>query len=151
MSSEISADGSTVLFKTRERLVRGDRNAVADLYAVRGGETTRIGRAGNFPIVSAFGRRVLFISSRQLLRADRDRAYDLYSWTSRGIRLLSPGAAGGSRSVAFQSVILVGATPNARHAYFQTLEPLVRADHDRTEDLYAYTGGRLRLLTRPSR
>jgi hypothetical protein len=92
-----SANGRTVLFKTEDSLVAGDRGEEGDLYARRGRRLLLIsrgfrGRQGGGPRVvahSADGRRIVFASLAQLSRRDRDRSRDLYEWFRGRVRLLS--------------------------------------------------------------
>ena len=144
----------TIFVATAEPLVRSYRDKGVDLYRVSGGEAQRLtrgtggpGRAVNrITWVSRDGRAVTFTSRRSIVRSDRDGgASDLYLWKNGRTTLLSDWA-GERASVAISSVKSSG---NGRFHYFETKAALVRADRDRTTDVYRVTRGGPVKLSRP--
>lgn len=79
-----SEDGKTIVFKTPEGLISGDRNGVTDSYVWRNGRPFRLpgtAETGEFtgePVLSHDGDTVAFQSFDQLLPEDGDINLDVY-------------------------------------------------------------------------
>ncbi len=159
-----SADGSRVVFNTKQDLVSGDNDdngvdAGRDLYVRSGGVTTILtdstptGEDGdglladaNFHHLSADGSRVVFSAGEQLVDDDTDAVFDLYTNTNGVIEWVSPGedGAGNGASTAFFS----GANADGTRIFFGTSEALVSADGDGGKlDLYLRSGGTTELIS----
>jgi len=84
----VSEDGQTVVFKTAEGLLPGDRNGILDSYLWRDGQLTRLpgtsaasdgtARLNDTPVLSHDGSTLAFQSQAQLLSEDGDSAIDVY-------------------------------------------------------------------------
>src|SRR5207253_4232756 len=90
--SEMSADGSHILFVTRERLTSDDTDNNLDVYELFNGQTTLVSTGpagGNGPydvyspnfLISRDGSRVTFITGERLTSDDTNNLYDAYQWS----------------------------------------------------------------------
>jgi hypothetical protein len=86
--ADVSGDAKRVAFETRQRLVKADEDASADVYVRAGGRTVLIsaGLAGAPPMkpnaelsgISADGSTVVFATREPLVAKDTNRERDLY-------------------------------------------------------------------------
>lgn len=143
-----SGDGSRVYFSTSEALSRDDNDATDDIYERRGDSTVLVsGLPGApradlglvFDHLSLDGSRATFATAQALLPEDVDAAFDLYQRDAGGLRLLTPGAAGGP------DARYAGASLDGSVVFFSTTESLAATDQDGVgDDLYARAGLELR-------
>jgi hypothetical protein len=148
-----SADGGKAWIKTDEALTFDDTDTFDDIYQVSAGGISRIsagpsGGNGDFgaylDFVSEVGSRVLIDTQESLVPSDTDASYDIYEVAGGVTTLISDGPAGGNGEffAAFR-----GATPDASHVFFETLEPLVAGDTDANQDVYEASGGSTTLIS----
>jgi hypothetical protein len=146
-----SQDGSRIYFVTSEALSRDDNDATADIYERRGDSTVlvsgvpgavRVDLGLVFDQLSLDGSRATFATAQALLPEDADAAFDVYQRDAGGLRLLTPGAAGGP------DARYAGASLDGSVVFFSTTEPLAATDQDGVgDDLYARAGLELRHLS----
>jgi hypothetical protein len=80
----VSEDGESLVFRTAQGLLPGDRNAVTDDYLWRGGQLYRLTRGAvsqevkGAPVLSPDGATVAFATAAPLLPTDGDTAEDVY-------------------------------------------------------------------------
>ncbi|MDQ3726428.1 MAG: hypothetical protein M3335_11155 [Actinomycetota bacterium] len=151
-----SADGSHAYFETNERLSAGDEDDAQDVYDWSGGVATRVSTgspggnekatAATFTGASADGSRIFFETSESLVEADTDAAHDLYERAGGKTSLVSTGPAGGNAEVP-ASLRWVSPNDSSEAVLFTTEEPLVEADEDGAQDVYARDGGVTTLRT----
>ena len=148
-----SADGGRVFYTTRARGVLADTDWEFDVYERSGGQTTLVstgpfGGNGAFPAlvagVSEDGGRVFFRTVEQLRSTDTDATEDVYERSGGQTTLVSTGPTGGNGTAGAS---LVGASADGTRVFFQTLESLVSADTDATEDVYERSGGQTTLVS----
>jgi hypothetical protein len=78
-ASNVSADGSMVVFETDEALSPDDTDGVADVYLWREGRVSLISRGGGqLPWISSTGDDIFFVTSQRLTAADGDVNVDIY-------------------------------------------------------------------------
>jgi len=159
-----SADGSVVFFTTNEALDEADGDTAFDLYAydraigktvlVSSAAPGCVGSCGNgsvsaiFAGSSADGDVVYFTTAESLAPQDNDQFQDVYRRNLGGdTSLITPsGACPGLECDA----VFRGATPSGGSVFFQTTQPIVPADGDEQDsDLYAWSGGVVKLVSRP--
>jgi hypothetical protein len=137
-----SADGSRVFFRTDEKLVVGDTDAVQDIYQRSGGTTTQVSAGqvnGNGAFNATFqgasddGSRVFFETSEQLVGADTDSAQDVYQRSGGATKRISAGAINSNGAFAAG---FVGASTDGSRVFFASDEQLVSADTDSAIDVY---------------
>ncbi|MGN6558846.1 MAG: TolB family protein, partial [Solirubrobacterales bacterium] len=127
-----SADGSTVIFSTREALGGGDSGEKLDGYERTGGTTTLVtpGSAefdGTVVGHSSDASAVFYTTSQKLAAADADSNPDIYEWPGGGApALISTGPAGGNGSFTPH---FVAASDDASHVFFTTQERLTVDDN----------------------
>lgn len=148
----ISANGSTVVFLTDERLVTSDTDATTDLYQWRGGavseisggELLRNNAPPSFLAVSQDGTRVFFSSRDHLTSDDTDGvANDIYEYSGGANALISKGTVGDANQVTFSSI-----TPDGTHVVFVAVGAIVPEDTDGNyKDVYERSGGVTRLVS----
>lgn len=139
----VSADGSTIVFSTDERLLQADSDNAIDTYVDRNGTLTMAATTGadNTPTaVSADGSVVAFTTAGQLTAGDSDAENDVYLYETGAPTLATPGTAG---EFFFDALSLDG-----QHVIFESPEALVAADTDGGEqDVYEFTAGSVRLAS----
>jgi uncharacterized LabA/DUF88 family protein len=142
-----SAGGTRIFFRTGEQLVSADMDNAVDVYERSGGTTTQVSAGqingnGAFDAslrsASADGTRAFFATAEPLVSADMDNAIDLYARSGGTTTLVSAGQINGNG--AFHADF-AGASPDGARVYFGTLEPLVTADTDSSQDVYERSGG----------
>lgn len=146
-----SGDGSRIYFVTAEALSRDDNDATGDIYERRGDATVLVSGVPGAPradVSVAFshlsqdGNRATFGTTQSLLAEDVDATVDVYQRDAGGLRLLSPGAAGGP------DARYAGASLDGSVVFFSTTEALAASDQDgAADDLYARAGAELRHLS----
>ena len=150
-----SETGSRVFIETTERLNSvADRDGVIDVYESTGsGPATLLtpgandgGGAANayFVGASADGTRVLVRTEESIAAPDSDGYQDIYKREAGVLTLLSTGPAGGGGAV---NAHFAGASNDATHVFIQTVEALVAADTDSSNDVYEMYGGGTSLLS----
>jgi Tol biopolymer transport system component len=79
-ATNVTADGSTVVFATDEALSPTDTNPTTDIYEWHDGQVSLISGAGggNAPWITPSGRDIFFITNQPLTAADGDTIGDLY-------------------------------------------------------------------------
>jgi hypothetical protein len=147
-SGLLSADGSHVVFATKDRLVKDDRDGQAvDIYDRSSGHTSLISTgllmstSSATPVLnttSADGSTVIFSTAAQLTEDDLDDELDVYERTNGVTTLLSVGPLGGNGpgQARFE-----GASADATRVFFRTHESLVPEDTDGRFDVYQRAGG----------
>jgi hypothetical protein len=90
--SEMSADGSLVVFATAEPLSPQDTDGVTDAYLWHDGRVSLISHGGGeLPWIDASGQNVYFVTDKPLTAADRDVNVDIYdARVDGGFDLSSP-------------------------------------------------------------
>ncbi len=142
-----TADGSHVFFSTDKRLIAADDVGAGfgsfDLYERDANGLSLVAGANtlaNLLAVSPDGTRVLVTTRAALLPGDTDDSLDVYAKEGGVFTLLSGGT--DERDIRNPR-----AAPDATAVVFETDEALLPADVDAVNDVYAYTGGALTLLT----
>jgi Ca2+-binding RTX toxin-like protein len=153
--SGASGDGSRVFFKTSESLVIADGDSAGDVYERFGGSTTiRTARvqAGTdeetdvlFGGNSPDGTRLFFSTSEPILDTDTDSSSDVYERTGTTTTRISVRQQAGSD--AETGAEFEGASTDGSRVFFETHEPLTRADGDTAIDVYERVGGATTLLS----
>jgi hypothetical protein len=148
-----SADGSSVIFDTREQLVLGDTDDSIDAYK-RSAGTTSLVTGGNingngpfdtsFRAISRGGYRSFFETNEQLDSADMDGSRDLYERSSGAASLVSTGDVGGNGP---NDAFFAGLGADGSRVFFQTDEQLTFDDQDGNLDIYERSGGITRLIS----
>ena len=143
-----SGDGSRVYFVSAEALSRDDNDAADDIYERRGDATVLVSGVPGAPRadvgiafyhLSVDGSRATFGTTQSLLAEDVDATVDIYQRDAGGLRLLTPGAAGGP------DARYAGASLDGSVVFFSTTEALAASDQDGVgDDLYARAGAELR-------
>lgn len=135
-----SADGSIVLFSTREALAGGDSGSKLDVYAHSGVTTTLVtpGSAEFDATLAGFSSDatdLFYVTSQKVLGADLDELADIYEVSEGGVPVLvSSGPAGGNGSFVAH---LVAVSEGGDHAFFTTKERLTVDDNFALEnDVY---------------
>ncbi|MDX6652934.1 MAG: hypothetical protein QOJ38_1715 [Solirubrobacterales bacterium] len=153
-----SADGSRVLFSTREALPpaaaeQPDSDQALDIYQREGATTTRLSTgedSGNAELGSVFraasrdGSHVLFETREALVPADRDGAVDVYDCAG-GVTNLITNSSRGRHAAHLRAI-----SEDGKRVIFVSRDPMTRNDHDRGWDLYGNTGGKISLVSRGS-
>ncbi|MGH2979202.1 MAG: TolB family protein [Solirubrobacterales bacterium] len=137
-TARMSADGSTVVFETREQLTADDTDALVDIYLRTGGQTTRIAGDGLFGL-SRDGQRVFLRTNRHLTQDDTDGDFsdDAYMWEAGTTTILSVGPSGENPN---QGVFFEHVDADGRHVVFTTFGRLVPEDTDDQADVYQRAG-----------
>ena len=99
---------------------------------------------GFFAGASADGSRVFFVTVEPLVSADTDTEQDVYERSGGQTTLVSTGPAGGNGATGAG---FAGASADGSRVFFVTIEPLVSADTDRTQDVYERSGGQTTLVS----
>ena len=145
----ISQDGSRVFFHTPESLVAADTDQRTDVYERAGGVTTihSVGSAGGNGAVAALfagasqdGTTVFLETTEQLVASDNDSTNDVYRSAGGTVTLLSAGW----NDTAATNAYLVGASSNGSKVFIRSEESLASGDTDKYQDIYEYSGDRLR-------
>lgn len=138
-----AADAARVLFKTEEKLVPGDTDATADLYATEAGKITLLTAGVDaFLIedVSDDAEVALFSTASKMLPTDTDAAVDMYLNGDGGPEhLLKANGAFDQWSGTL--------SPDGAVAAFDTAEPALPGDGDELIDVYAHTEGATKLVS----
>ncbi len=141
---DASADGTRVLFDTREQLVAADTDSFYDLYERSGGVTTLISTGPTavnpadafFAGASDDGTHVFWHTSERMVAGDTDSSIDVYERSGGTTTHTSTGGNG-----AFVA-ILRGVSADGTRAFFDTIEQLAATDTDvNVKDLYERFGG----------
>ena len=154
-----SADGSRVVFSTREPLVAADGDSAFDLYENVDGQVrlisdrVRSGPDGNqavsFLDMSDDGRRVFFDTLEQIVDADGDPSPDVYASIDadggRSTALLSDRIQPGVDQA--ESAVFQDATPDGFTVLFATDERILPGDGDAERDVYLRRGGITQLMS----
>jgi len=126
-----SADGTTVLFSTREALGGGDSGEKLDVYERSGGITSLV-TPGSPEFDATFAGRsndasdVFYVTAQQLDAADTDSNPDIYEQSGAGPpTLISTGPAGGN---GVFTPHLSAVADDGSHAFFTTQETLTEDD-----------------------
>jgi hypothetical protein len=148
-----SADLRRVFFTTYEGLAPGDRYGDLDLYQHFGNRSTLVSGSPRAPDdenstiefqgCSSSGRTVVFLTANSLLPSDRGDDGDLYVRSGGRLTLITrafKGRQGGGPRV-------VALSDDGKRVLFASLAQLARGDRDRNRDLYAWSKGRIRLLS----
>ena len=142
----MSADGSSVVFETAERLTADDANTLEDLYLRVAGQTTRLtGEPVNPHFdshevigLSRDGARVFFATTRQMAGDDDGIAtHDAYKWETGNTTLQSVGPNGEPGNVFTFSELI---DADGIHLVFPTYARLVPEDTDGGVDIYERVG-----------
>jgi hypothetical protein len=137
---DASADGSLIVFSTREPLVgSADTGTSIDLYRSNGPTRTLLTGTGNADVTfrgaSADGSLVFFTTDDVLAAGDTDSATDIYVTDGTTISLISTGT--GNTAAAYNGISLDGSS-----AFFSTTEAITSAlDGDTALDVYASRSG----------
>jgi Tol biopolymer transport system component len=144
-----AAGGSAVFFESSEQLVAADTDSAVDVYERSGGETTLVSTGtanlpASFDKVSADGATVIFSTAESLSAEDGDEAVDVYSRSGGVTTLIStaPGTGKGPFNVGY-----AGASDDATHVLFETVEPLLPQDTDGRGDIYERFAGSTKLVS----
>lgn len=139
-----SADGTRVLFETRESLAGGDTDSSSDVYERSGGTTTTLlstgpaGGNGTFDVtfvgMSLDAQRVFLESAEALVAGDTDAFSDVYERYAGITTHISIGPTGGNSAL---QALFGGASDDGARVFFETTESLVSADTDAARDVYA--------------
>lgn len=137
-----SADGSTIVFATRDPLDPVDQDDSSfDLYARSSGRTHLVtpstpesGLGGITRAVRADGNGVIFTSARRLTPQDQDTREDFYQWSPGGLQLLSLGPTGGNGDFV---LVFRDVNADVTRLVFDTAEQLTSDDDDNAYDHYA--------------
>jgi hypothetical protein len=157
-----SADGGTVLFTTNTAISPEDTDEAFDVYkrepdgsfvlVSRGSDGGQgCGFGGDRPIaLSADGRIAIFETRARLSPADTDSSNDVYRVEDgQGPVLLSTGPTdpnADEHSNVFPDWV-TAASADARTVAFETKQPLVAADRDRSMDVYVNVNGTTELAS----
>ena len=153
LSAGVSDDGGRVFFRTVERLVSTDDDAMEDVYERAGGQTTLVSTGvtgGNgafdafFVGAAADGTRVFFRTVESLVSADTDTVVDVYERAGGETTLVSTGPVGGNGA---DSAFFDGVSADGTRVFLQTAESLVSADTDTFLDVYERSGGQTTLVS----
>lgn len=141
--SQASADGSRVMFETREPLTAGDTDTSIDVYERSGGSTTTLLSTGptggngvfdaTFVGMSLDGQRVFLETTEKLVAGDLDSVRDVYERYAGITTHISIGPAGGNGAL---TAIFDAASDDGVRVFFDTLESLVSTDTDARRDIY---------------
>jgi hypothetical protein len=150
----VTADGTRVLFMTRESLLADDTDTGCtngggcwDVYERSGGTLTRISTGlggGNGSFDASFDgatadlTRVFFSTAEPLEAGDTDARIDLYERFGGTTTRISTGPTGGNGDF---TTFFGGASADGTRVLFRTYEPLETADTDARIDLYERFGG----------
>jgi hypothetical protein len=148
-----SADGTSVLFGTSERLTSADTDSASDVYERANGATTLVSTGatgGNGPQgaffdgVSVDGARVFFHTAERLTAGDTDSQADVYERSGGATVLISIGSSGGNGAIP---AFFDGASADGSRVFFDTDERLEPADVDSVQDIYERTSGTTALVS----
>lgn len=139
-----SADGSHVVYRTREALTAGDTNAILDLYDWSEADGVRLITAGSTTEqtydavrISADGEQIFFYTPDPLLPEDVDSDTDVYEWSQGQLTLASTGPTDTGASFNYPYAL----SPDGSTVYFVSTGRLTAEDTDDSVDLYRRTGG----------
>jgi hypothetical protein len=144
-----SADGRRVVFSSRRRLARGDRDRRLDVYLRAAGSPVLLSPGPstedvNFVTATPDARTVLLRTSAPLLAADTDTDPDLYRRGPSGLELISVGPSRWRLAGGMQHAFL---SRDGRRVFFLSEQRLLPEDEDAQRDAYEHRAGQLRLLT----
>lgn len=152
-----SSDGSSYFFYTKEPLVAGDTDTGYDAYRRRVDGSIRLlskgpgtGNAGAFSGLSDYtadGDLALVESDEQLVAADTDNSRDAYLADGTGVTLISGGTEEEPANLYIAGERDGGLSEDGSTAVFTTAEPLLGADGDSEQDVYAWIDGTLTLIS----
>lgn len=137
-----SADGSRVLFSTREPLVGTDGDTSLDIYERAAGATQLMSdgtAGGNGPFEARFrgnsttGNVIFFETAENLVTGDTDGRNDVYGASPSTTVLLSVGSSGSHQA---HDAYFRGASADGTRAFFETTEALLGSDADTRVDVY---------------
>ncbi len=165
-------EGNRVFFVSSEQLSPQDKDVGPDLYVrdLEAGTTALVSAAapscsgscgsGSSPAVfqgaSADGSKAIFTTTESLASADEDTKADLYE------RDLSAGGGSGETKLVSTPGSGPGACPsgscepstsaisaNGGHVFFETGERIAGEDSDESQDVYEWSAGVVKLVSRP--
>jgi hypothetical protein len=151
---KVSADGSHVLFQTRESLVPEDSNTQIDLYDRADGVTklVSVGSAGSLSLydvnttyLSTDGSVVVFETSESLLPEDTDAQLDVYRRAGGITTLVSTGPNDDGNSYGQ----LGGVSADGSVVVFGSGGQLTDEDADTNPDVYRWASGVVALASKP--
>ena len=158
-----TADGSSVLFTTTEKLGAGDTDSSADIYSasvpgwaptlVSVGEGACLPACGNGPepaILNATASdagKAFFTTAEALSPQDTDAGADIYlrDLGTASTSLASPS--GVCPHPGACNTVFSGASGNGAHVVFQTDERLTAEDVDSESDVYDRSNGETRIVS----
>jgi hypothetical protein len=149
----VSGDGAHAYFETNERLVAADQDNSQDVYDWSTGGPALVStgpdggngaRVATFADASFDSTRVFFETDESLVAADQDSANDVYERSGGATSLITTGPAGGNGTSA-ASLSWISPDDSTATVLFATDEPLVSADEDEFQDVYARSGGTVAL------
>lgn len=145
-----SADGSHVVFRTREALTADDANARLDVYDWSEADGVRLVTAGSATEptyeatrISDDGEHVFFYTPDPLLPADVDSDTDVYEWFQGQLTLVSTSPTDSGSNFNYP----LGMTPDGATLYLSSSGRLAPEDTDDIVDIYERTGGIVSLLS----
>ncbi len=145
-----SADGSHVVYRTREVLTAEDTNSLLDLYDWSEADGVRLITAGSTTeqsydatTISSNGEHVFIYTPDPLLAADLDSDTDVYEWSGGVLTLASTSPTDSGSNFNYP----LGTTPDGATLYFYSSGHLVPEDTDASVDIYKRTGGVVTLLS----
>lgn len=143
--SAISDDGSTVVFRTRERLSADDGDSNEDLYMWRNGATSLLthgpaggdDESGDYQLLAAMasdGSSVFFSTGESLTSNDNDWYFDVYErWGPGNTSLVTENTGGYHAGLAAIS-------PDGSRRLISTRQPLTIEDRNTQTDAYLRVG-----------
>jgi Tol biopolymer transport system component len=158
-----TADGSSIMFTTTEKLGAGDTDTSADIYAaaapgwaptlVSAGESACLPACGNGPepailnAATANATKAFFTTAEGLSTQDTDAGADIYlrNLTTASTSLASPS--GVCPHPGACNTVFSGASSDGAHVVFQTDERLTAEDVDSESDIYERSNGETRIVS----
>jgi hypothetical protein len=151
--NRVSADGSHILFETRERLTSDDTDNNLDIYERSGGQTTLVSTGpagGNGPsdngdfLISRDGSRVTFVTRDRLTSDDSNNGNDVYQRANGVTTLISGNFDDRFFPTLDDSTRIIGCSDDGSRVFFVTHRHLVAEDRDLWPDIYEWANGTLR-------
>lgn len=150
---EFSADGTRVVFSTKEALVPEDTDAFRDVYERVNGAGTRLLSKGSLELqpkdvrvaaASGDAQHVLLSTAQRLEIADVDDSNDVYLRSGTTTRRVSTGVIGGNGG---NNARALAVADDGSRVLFDTTERLVTDDLDDQNDVYEWTAEGTRLIS----
>jgi len=140
-----SADGAHVFFESNEQLASTDTDpGLLDVYDRTGGATIQVSQGDQGAADASYGGAssngmIAFFETRGPLAAtDADNATDVYQRSGGATMQISRGSINGNEDL---NASFKGTSDDGGHVFFNTEEPLVKADADNVRDVYQRSGG----------